>query len=267
MLKGIDISNWQGKANINLPEVIRRNRLDFVIVKATEGQYYVDGYCDKFIQEAEASGCDLIGFYHFADPRNDPVKEADYFMKHTAGYFGRYIPVLDLETRAANAAAWAYKFISRVIDKKGVRPWLYSYLSYFNTYDFRSVKSLDVGFWLAEYKSSANITSWPSVTYTQPKYDLPVCAYQFTSKGRLNGYPNNLDLDYFYGDRSAWLKYAAVNTAADPGLEDHQKLIEELAGRVLAGQYGDGERRKKALGLLYDEVQKTVNDLSKEKQK
>lgn len=267
MLKGIDISNWQGKANINLPDVIKKNKLDFVIVKATEGMYYVDGYCNRFIDQALASGVNLIGFYHFADPRNDPVSEADYFMKHTAGYFGRYIPVLDLETRAANAAAWSYKFISRVIEKKGVRPWLYSYLSYLNTYDFRSVKSLDVGFWLAEYKSSANITSWPSVTYTQPKYDLPVCCYQFSSKGRLSGYDSNLDLDYFYGDRAAWFKYATVQTVHDAGLEDHEKLIRELADRVLSGQYGTGERRKKALGLIYDEVQQKVNELSKEKSK
>ena len=265
MLKGIDISNWQGKQKIDLKSVIRKNKLDFVIVKATEGMYFVDGYCDTFIQAAEAAGCSLIGFYHFADPRNDPVKEADYFLTHTAGYLGRYIPILDLETVAGTPEAWAYKFISRCKDKTGITPWLYSYLAYLNRYDFQAVKSLDVGFWIAEYKSSANINGFPekAPAYTKPKGDLPICAYQFTSKGRLINYNANLDLDYFYGTAEHWMKYAEPK-GKDPGVIMHQQLIDQIADQVISGKWGTGETRKKALGLIYEEVQKAVNKKAKE---
>ena len=40
-----------------------------------------------------------------------------------------------------------------------------------------------------------------------------------------------------------------------------QKSITELAKEVIAGKYGNGDARKKALGNLYDEVQKEVNKL------
>lgn len=41
--------------------------------------------------------------------------------------------------------------------------------------------------------------------------------------------------------------------------EETTKTITELANEVIAGKYGTGEARKKALGSLYDEVQAEVN--------
>ena len=39
------------------------------------------------------------------------------------------------------------------------------------------------------------------------------------------------------------------------------KSIDELAKEVIAGKFGNGEQRKQALGNLYNEVQKRVNEL------
>lgn len=39
------------------------------------------------------------------------------------------------------------------------------------------------------------------------------------------------------------------------------KSIDELAREVIAGKFGNGEQRKKALGNLYNEVQKRVNEI------
>lgn len=40
-----------------------------------------------------------------------------------------------------------------------------------------------------------------------------------------------------------------------------EKSIDELAKEVIAGKYGNGDARKKALGSLYKEVQKRVNEI------
>lgn len=40
-----------------------------------------------------------------------------------------------------------------------------------------------------------------------------------------------------------------------------KKSTEELASLVIAGQFGNGEERKKALGDLYKDVQKRVNEI------
>lgn len=40
-----------------------------------------------------------------------------------------------------------------------------------------------------------------------------------------------------------------------------QATIDDLAKRVIDGEFGNGEARKKALGKHYDAVQKRVNEL------
>lgn len=46
MLKGIDVSSWQGNIQVqNMP-------VDFVIAKATEGLTYVNEFCDPVIRNS-----------------------------------------------------------------------------------------------------------------------------------------------------------------------------------------------------------------------
>ena len=40
--------------------------------------------------------------------------------------------------------------------------------------------------------------------------------FQYTSTGRLPGWNGNLDFDVFYGDKSAWDKYAKATKAVKP---------------------------------------------------
>ena len=98
-MNGIDVSNWQ--AGLNISDVA----CDFVIAKATEGLNFVDKYCDKFIQQAIKLG-KPFGFYHFARPTNDAVREAEYFYNNCRGYFGKGIPILDWESGNTSNVAW-----------------------------------------------------------------------------------------------------------------------------------------------------------------
>ena len=90
MLKGIDISHHQKGLDLSKIDC------DFVIIKATEGIGYVDECCDGFFQQGLKLGKKL-GFYHFARPVNDAVKEAQFFYNNTKNYFHHAIPVLDWE--------------------------------------------------------------------------------------------------------------------------------------------------------------------------
>jgi LysM repeat protein len=47
----------------------------------------------------------------------------------------------------------------------------------------------------------------------------------------------------------------------------NEKTIDELAREVIAGKYGNGEARKKALGDKYNQVQEKVNQLLKQPKK
>lgn len=217
MLKFIDISNWQ--ANMNLANVA--SQIDGVIVKATEGIGFVDKSCDKFYQQAKKLGLER-GFYHFAR-NNNATKEADFFYQNTKNYFYDGIPVLDWE--AGQSIAWVNEFVQRIYDLTGV--WC---LVYGNAWRFnQGTVNTNCGRWLAGYPSN-NITSINYGINNDCPYKTNglTCAWQFSSSVKLSGYSGSLDGDVFYGDVTAWRKYAGQQNAdTKPSKPAEQKPAEK----------------------------------------
>ena len=60
-----------------------------------------------------------------------------------------------------------------------------------------------------------------------------------------------------------WLKHGKLPYITYVNETSATKTIDELAREVIAGKYGAGEARKKALGSQYNEVQKRVNEILK----
>ena len=257
MLKGIDISHHQKGIDLGAIAV------DFVIIKATEGNGYTDEMCDTFYQKAKSLGKKL-GVYHFARPDlgNSPEAEADWFIKETLGYHKEAMLVLDWESGDLTNVAWAKAWLDRVYSKTGVKPVIYMSASVMHGADWSSVVNADYGLWVANYGSN-NGTAQESVFDRYPlKYWSFYALWQYTSKGRLNGYNGNLDLNYFSGDGTAWDKYAGGSpSSSKPSNSVETKSTDDLAREVIAGKYGNGEDRKNALGSRYDEVQARVNEI------
>ena len=259
VMNGIDISKWQ--SGIDLSAV----NADFVIVKATEGIGYVDKSCDGFFQKALSLG-KKIGFYHFARPTNDPVREADFFYNNCRGYFGKGIPILDWESGNTSNVAWAKRWLDRVYQLSGVKPVIYMSESVVNANNWSAVAAADYGLWVAKYRDNnpdynynmANAGSHPHV-----KWWKFYCMWQWTSTGRLDGYGHNLDCNVFYGDAATWDKYVGKSASATkPQPKPTRKTTDQIAEEVIAGQWGNGSYRKKRLtaaGYNYDAVQKVVN--------
>ena len=260
-LNGIDISNWQ--RGIDLSKV----PCDFVIAKATEGIGYVDKSCDGFIQQALKLG-KKVGFYHFARPRNDAVREAQYFYNNTKNYFGEAIPILDWEAENKSDVAWAKRWLDEVHRLSGVKPVIYMSESVVNSYDWSSVANADYGLWVAKYRDNkpdynynmANAGSRPRV-----KWWKFYCMWQWTSSGRLNGYGGNLDCNVFYGDVSTWDAYVGKSTSTvKPQPKPTGKTNDQIASEVIAGKWGNGDDRKQRLtsaGYNYTVIQAIVNKL------
>lgn len=267
IMRGIDISKWQ--SGIDLSAV----NADFVIVKATEGIGYVDKSCDGFFQKALSLGKKL-GFYHFARPTNDPVREADFFYNNCRGYFGKGIPILDWESGNTSNVAWAKRWLDRVYQLSGVKPVVYMSESVVNANNWSAVAAADYGLWVAKYRDNnpdynynmANAGSRPKV-----KWWKFYCMWQWTSTGRLNGYGGYLDCDVFYGDQSTWDAYVGKSTSTTkPQTKPASKTTAQLAEEVIAGQWGNGEDRKKRLtaaGYDYNAVQNIVNNKMAAKKK
>lgn len=247
-LKGIDISNWQ--AGINLAAVAPK--VDFVIVKATEGIGFVDKQCDKFFQESKRLGKKL-GFYHFART-NNATAEADFFYNNTKNYFGEAIPILDWEVD--DSVAWVNEFVNRIHELSGVWCWVYANPWRFN----QGTVNLNCGRWIAGYPYAITDVAYgiknPMPSSYKPKNGL-VCAWQFTSSCRIAGYNGTLDANVFYGDAAAWDAYCGKAASTSPA-----GSIVELAADVMLGKYGNGGERKKKLGDKYDEVQALINEVA-----
>lgn len=215
MLRGIDISHHQQGINIGALDI------DFVIIKATEGNGYKDDMCDSFVEQSKASG-KKIGLYHFARPDlgNTAVSEADWFIKETREYQKEAIFVLDWESGNLGNVAWAKAWLDRVYEVTGIKPLIYMSESPANSYDWSSVANADYGVWIAEYGVNNGLANGSPIAKNWPFITL----WQYTSVGRINGYDGNLDLDYFYGDRKAWDKYALADSTSQENNNGDQIL-------------------------------------------
>ena len=255
MLKGIDISNWQ--AGIDLSKL----DIDFVICKATEGNSFVDKYCDEFITKAKSLG-KLWGFYHFARS-NSPEAEAEFFYKNTKGYIENGIPVLDYEVWGQNKdVSWCEKFIQKFYDLTGIYCMLYISASHCKDFKGSWIPS-KCGLWVAGYPK--NYTEYPgaNMPYNVAPWQI-VAIWQFTSSLKLSGFNGNLDGNYAYMDANGWSLYAGKGIGGSNGNIDLPNY-DKLADEVINGKWGNGNERKSRLDVAYglgtyDKVQKLVNE-------
>ena len=204
-MNGIDVSGWQPASIGDTVEY------DFVIAKATEGTGFVNKNCDPVVQSA-ARRQKCWGTYHFATV-GDARQQAGHYLSNISGYIGKGIMVLDYEAEAQKQGyAWAYEFCKAVIDATGIPPLVYASLGPMRSHGLDGLaKELDVGLWVAAYPNSAR------QGYSQPASPLRGAAiYQYASTGRLAGYAGNLDLNVFYGDKTAWMAYVTGGKAQQP---------------------------------------------------
>lgn len=215
MLSGIDISSYQSGLDLSgVP-------YDFVLIKATEGEVYVNPFCDEHYQQAKAAG-KRRALYHYANG-GDAVTEANHFVDNCQGYIRDALLVLDWEGEGVEYVGWAKQFLDQVESRVGYKPAIYMSEWVENNYDWSPVVANDNGLWIAKYSDyeidndynmdnaglSPNTKHWPF-------YFM----WQWTSKGRLNGYAGDLDCDIFYGDGATWDAYAGIQPAvAEPASE------------------------------------------------
>jgi len=202
-LRGIDTSKWQA----GLPD--STIAADFIIFKATEGVGYVDPDCNPSYQEAKAAG-KLLGVYHFARfDGNTPEAEAEFFYKNIKGYIGEAIPVLDLEVDPATPDL-AKRFLDHLYALSGVHAIIYLSLSRVNSQDWSSVAA-DYALWVARYWDMATDVNY-DMTNAGPMPDANwtngYAMWQWTSRGRLDGYGGDLDCNVFYGSADNWHAFA-----------------------------------------------------------
>lgn len=262
-LNGVDIANYQ--AGINIAAM---TTTDFVIVKATQGTWYTSPSFVKQYSDAKAAG-KLLGIYHYAEGK-DYKAEADYFLKTIGDRVGEAILCLDWEGtdnatfNSGNDRTWVKNWCDYVASKTNVKPLVYTSKAYMG-----NISGIgDYGLWIAQYANN-NQTDYQATPWNEGAYSCAI--RQYSSHGRITGYNANIDLDKFYGDATAWKKYANPGNAkpieggssnpSTPSTTPSGSTLDLVLG-VMQGKYGDGNARKAALGTRYDEVQNMINHIA-----
>ena len=214
-MNGIDISRYQ--QGINLAAV----PCDFVIVKASQGSSsYVYPTFKEQITQAESLG-KLLGVYHYAST-GGAIAEAEKFLKTVNKYIGKAILCFDWEKQDNanfNNPEYALSWLRYVEQKTGIKPFIYMSKSVARQY--KSVWDPSFPFWCAQYKKKAPTTyvddPWTDVYGFGPWTDCKI--FQYSSDGRLPGYPEDLDLDKAYISKEEWMQYAQGKTPASDSIQ------------------------------------------------
>lgn len=188
-LRGVDISHYQGKVDFT---TLINQKIDFVYLKATEGTEYTDPtYADHVsqIQKINKLKNDSFfnGAYHFYDPDKDSLEQASHFVSQVKSSGHNLPPVLDIEvtqdvepeTIKQDLILW----LNHVEKALSCRPVLYSNGSFWSEIlgkDFNKYS-----FWLADYAKK------PTLPQGLANWHI----WQYSSKGRLSGVENGVDLD------------------------------------------------------------------------
>lgn len=164
MLRGIDISAWQG--GVDLAAEAKRYGLDFVGIKATEGASSSDRYFSQNWARAKAAGLVRIA-YHFARPEASSAQsQADRLLFAAADAGPGDILCLDLEESGLSQAgtnAWARQFGARLRERAPhVTTMVYLGSGYASTATGKGLADFYDRWWYPQYPSSKSTTAWPS---------------------------------------------------------------------------------------------------------
>lgn len=193
---GIDVSKYQGKIDWVKISKLKSGKdsikIDFAIIKATEGRTLVDKCFDFNWKQSKKAGI-MRGAYHYFSPNRDVSDQVKNFTKRVKLTSGDLPPVLDIEEPGrfgvdklrTNVKTW----LTSIEKHYGMKPILYTYIDfyekYLNTDDFK-----DYPLWIAHYYKAKPITN--------EKWFF----WQHSDKGIIDGIMNNIDFNVFYGNLS-----------------------------------------------------------------
>ena len=203
MIKGIDISHWNGKVDF---KKVKGSGIDFVLIKAggSDKGFYKDSMFEEYYREAKAAGLS-IGAYYFVGKKFygvvSGVADAEKFIKLLQGKELDYPVFLDVETtdaRYKELATDAAIAFCETMEKAGY---------------FVGIYASDI----SGYREKLNHSRLMSYTHWVARYggDLEECKdhtiHQYTSKGTVAGISGSVDLDDSNTDFSKIIKEKGFN--------------------------------------------------------
>lgn len=253
MMKGIDISKWQG--DIDFAKAAK-DGIDFVIIRAGCGRVK-DPFFAQNYSRAKAAKLKVGAYwYSYAESVADARSEAAVCASVIRGKQFEFPIFFDLEERSQFAKGKEFcsdlvKTFCGELENVGYFAGLYISRSPLQTFISEEVAKR-YALWVAEYSDRC-------------RYGGSYGMWQYSCKGKVNGISGDVDLDECYIDYPSIIVSGGFNGF---GSKEHEtspeKTITELALECIRGDWGNGdERRKRLASEGYDpqKVQCEVNRL------
>ncbi len=191
---GMDISHYQGEINWKMLKQTHQGAypIQFVFMKSTEGGDFADHTFAANFDSAKVHGF-IRGAYHFYNPKTDPNKQADFFIRSVKLEAGDLPPVLDIEKKGKDTKKLQQDlkiWLKRIEQHYGVKPIIYASYKFKNRYLNDSVFN-SYPYWIAHYYVDS------------VRYEGEWKFWQHTDVGTLPGVPEQVDLNIFNGSLSA----------------------------------------------------------------
>ncbi len=232
-VKGIDISNWQGGAQL---QEAKNAGYEVAILKATEGATYLDPWFDNFYNQAKACGM-KVGAYHFMSDFSDPADQAKFFWNKIKDKDLDVIPVLDVETNKKELGRSSFTdrvilFLETFEQLSGMECIVYSYTSFINSHLDSRVNGYKL--WIAEYGRNDGSKQTPSDNSVWNNWD----GFQYTSNGRISTFPGPVDLNEF---KESMFKDGSVPSTPTEPSQPSDDIGVGSRVRVIGNTYATGQ--------------------------
>lgn len=186
MLKGIDISNHNGKVDF---KKVRESGVKVVIIKATEGVGWKDKFLGQHYTGAKNEGLE-IGFYHFMSETSSPSQQAVEFWNAIKDMKFNVLPCLDIETNKLNRSRTeisdrCIEFLNKFKSLSGLNCMIYTG-GYFGR-DKLDDRVKKYPGWIAHYGVKEPMDT-----------GFKVVGHQYTEDGRTPGVNTRVDMNNFY---------------------------------------------------------------------
>lgn len=250
MMKGIDVSEWQG----DIDWVAVKPQIDFAILKigniGDKTKFSVDKKFERNYAECKRLGIP-VGVYVYS--YTNSLLEIGSCAKKTLEYLnGRKLELpiyIDMEDKeiAVEGKDKLTKLVVKfntAIEKGGYWAGVYANLNWFNNYLNKDEIRKRYTTWIAHYGVS------------QDKYKGQYDMLQYSSSGKVNGIAGNVDMNILYRD----LIKEITGGQVEP--KPSVKSNEEIATEVINGLWGNGQDRITRLtnaGYDYNAIQAIVN--------
>lgn len=198
-IHGIDVSYAQGKIDWQKVKAMEEDsvRIHFAFIKATEGILTVDPYFQRNWREAPKAGI-ICGAYHYFKPSKSGKWQARFFLQTVKMEKGDLPAVVDVEelngVKPEKMRLELAEFLTYIETKTGVKPIIYSGISYYQDYLAGYFK--DYTLWIANYHGpELNLSSTINWQF-----------WQHSDRATISGINHVVDFDAFKGDSVAFKK-------------------------------------------------------------